>query len=313
MPETMPNGIPWPTISIVTPSFNQGAFIEETICSILLQSYPNFEYIIIDGGSTDNSVEIIRKYEPWLTYWVSEPDYGQSHALNKGFRRTTGEIMAYLNSDDIYYPNVLRSVASHFQESGADILIGSLNRVYIDQGRIESEEILSPQRGNRVHRFPVFTNGRDEDFRCLQPSMFWTRAIWERTGEFDERLHYMMDREWCLRALAKGARVSTTEEIFTRFLVHPGSKGNDEHLNFIVEMVPIYRRLSRLPEFRRVPCVLASFTYYLSFLKESFYTLSMKFYEENRKISGWFVLWMARILRCAVLVMKNVAVKLRGG
>ena len=92
LPEKMSDGSPWPRISIVTPSYNQGQFIEETIRSVLLQGYPNVEYIIIDGGSTDNSLEIIKKYEPWLAYWVSEPDRGQSHALNKGIQKATGDI-----------------------------------------------------------------------------------------------------------------------------------------------------------------------------------------------------------------------------
>ena len=92
LPEKMPDGSDWPRISVVTPSYNQGEFIEETIRSVLLQGYPNLEYIIIDGGSTDNSVEIIKKYEPWLTYWVSEKDRGQSHAINKGFKHAAGEI-----------------------------------------------------------------------------------------------------------------------------------------------------------------------------------------------------------------------------
>src|SRR4030042_6265175 len=96
---TMPDGSPWPKISIVTPSFNQGQFIEETIRSVLLQGYSDLEYIIIDGGSKDDSIELIRKYEKWLTYWVSEPDHGQSHAINKGFRKASGEIVAWLNSD----------------------------------------------------------------------------------------------------------------------------------------------------------------------------------------------------------------------
>src|SRR6185312_15779847 len=90
-----------PRVSIVTPSYNQGQFIEETIRSVLLQGYSNLEYIVIDGGSTDNTVEIIKRYEPWLSYWVSEPDAGQTNAINKGFAVATGEIFGFINSDDL--------------------------------------------------------------------------------------------------------------------------------------------------------------------------------------------------------------------
>ena len=106
-----------PTISIITPSFNQGQFIEETIRSVLLQGYPKLEYIIIDGGSTDETVAIIKKYEPWLTYWVSEVDRGQPHAINKGIAMATGDILAWINSDDIYLPGLLDKVA-RFYRSG---------------------------------------------------------------------------------------------------------------------------------------------------------------------------------------------------
>lgn len=111
LPSQMPDGSLWPQISIITPSYNQGCFLEETIRSILLQGYPNLEYIVIDGGSIDDSVKIIEKYSPWIDYWISEKDRGQSDAINKGFAVSHGEICAYLNSDDLFLPGALKHFA----------------------------------------------------------------------------------------------------------------------------------------------------------------------------------------------------------
>src|SRR5262249_17271802 len=121
--------------SVVTPNFNYGRYLEETIRSVLLQGYPNLEYIIIDGGSTDNSLEIITKYEAWLTHWVRERDRGQSHAINKGMRKATGDLRAYLNSDDYYLPNAFRRLAElHDERPGLDLLHGHC-RVVDSSGR----------------------------------------------------------------------------------------------------------------------------------------------------------------------------------
>ncbi|MEH2295137.1 glycosyltransferase family 2 protein [Nostoc sp.] len=133
LPRRMPNGLEWPRITIVTPSYNQGQFIEETIRSVLLQGYTNLEYIIIDGGSTDNSIEIIKKYEPYLAYWISEPDRGQSHALNKGFRKGTGNLVGWQNSDDYYNPGAfLFAAQASVTYSDANIIYGNVN--YVDEG-----------------------------------------------------------------------------------------------------------------------------------------------------------------------------------
>ena len=124
LPPTAPGGHPWPLISIVTPSFNQGAYLEEAIRSILLQGYPNLEHILIDGGSTDGSVAIIKKYERWFTHWVSERDRGQAHAINKGLARCTGEIFNWINSDDYLMAGALRKIAATFP--GADAVAGAV-------------------------------------------------------------------------------------------------------------------------------------------------------------------------------------------
>ena len=136
LPDKMADGSDWPRISIVTPSYNQGQFIEETIRSVLLQGYPNLEYIIIDGSSDDNSVEVIKKYESWLAHWVSEPDNGQSDALNKGFHYSSGTISAYLNSDDLYFPNVFWDVADVFLKKTDIKWLGS--KPYFDVNRQHS-------------------------------------------------------------------------------------------------------------------------------------------------------------------------------
>ena len=116
-----------PKISIITPSFNQGQFIEETIRSVLLQGYSNLEYIIIDGGSTDDTLEIIEKYSDFITYWISEPDEGQSHAINKGLAKATGEVFNWLNSDDYYLPNALLSLGQYFADhKDTNIFCGQL-------------------------------------------------------------------------------------------------------------------------------------------------------------------------------------------
>jgi glycosyltransferase involved in cell wall biosynthesis len=177
----------WPRITIVTPSYNQGEFLEETIRSVLLQGYPNLEYIVVDGGSSDRSVEIIRKYEKHLAWWVSEKDRGQSHALNKGFARATGEIYAYLNSDDLYEPGALRACAEAFR-GGQQWIAG---RVGFFQEGLGSWPVPMQMESS----FAVWF------WTCpiSQPGCFWAAELHRRAGPFREDLHYFFDYELWLR------------------------------------------------------------------------------------------------------------------
>lgn len=165
---------PLPRISIVTPSFNQARFLERTLRSVLDQGYPNLEYVVIDGGSTDGSVDIIRKYEDRLAYWVSEPDGGHADALNKGFARTSGEIMGWINSDDILFPWTLEALPVLFAAGPEVEWINGVAAVLP-----EDREFPYYTHKFYINRFD-FWMGR---FRWIQQeSTFWRRSLWERAG-----------------------------------------------------------------------------------------------------------------------------------
>lgn len=245
-----------PRITVVTPSFNQAEFIEETIRSVLLQGYPNLEYLVIDGGSTDGSVEIIEKYAPWLSYWCSEPDRGQSHAINKGFEHATGEILGWINSDDIFYPGALRGAAEGLVD--ADLFMGGMVKVRKEGADFVEVKRSTPFKGLPIHTVRVLARGPRHAFHFYQPSLFWRRRLWEEAGPIDERYHYVMDVEWCNRALAQGARVSLSDRPLARFLLHEDSKSVALEERFAAEWFRMYLRLSRRSDFRFLPCLVAS-------------------------------------------------------
>lgn len=164
----------YPRISIVTPNYNQAPYIEETIQSVLNQNYPNLEYIVIDGGSTDGSVEIIKKYEDYLTYWVSEKDGGMYHAIQKGFALSTGEIMAWINSDDMYHRNAFYTVSEIFSTYSQIEWLTGCNTNFDETGRTFNARSAYPQ-----NRFNMFLNPSKH---IQQESTFWRRTLWERAG-----------------------------------------------------------------------------------------------------------------------------------
>lgn len=182
----------YPKISIVTPSYNQGKFLEKTITSILDQEYPNLEYIIIDGGSTDDSKKTIKKYASRLKYWVSEKDNGQADAINKGFAQATGEIMGWLNSDDMLMPGSLELIAKIFSELPQEQWMSSTPQTITQHGHVHHLG-LRPIFFRQLISWGWY-HGRGLGF-IMQEGTFWRRSLWEKTGGRVSDLHYGMDFE----------------------------------------------------------------------------------------------------------------------
>lgn len=206
----------WPKISIVTPSYNQGVFLEKTIRSVLLQGYPNLEYFIIDGGSTDNSIEVIKKYEPWITKWVSEKDRGQSHAINKGFAEATGDLLGWLNSDDYFLPGALFKLAKAYLETPSVGAVYGQGHIVDERGAIVHTPKLVP-----VTRESLFGWCFGNDF--MQPSCLFTRKAWKEVGPLDERLNFALDVEYWIR-IATRFEFKRIIDVLSVSLSHPKAK-----------------------------------------------------------------------------------------
>jgi glycosyltransferase involved in cell wall biosynthesis len=208
----------WPTITVVTPSFNQAAFLEETLSSVLDQDYPNIEYIVVDGGSTDGSVDILRRHESRFAWWVSEPDGGQSAAINKAFARSNGSIMGYLNSDDLLLPGALTRIARFFVRHGSErSLLAPFGGGVFGEGVLQSWH--EPPRRVRAREWLTTRTS------LFQPSTYWTRSLWRRLGGFREDLRFAFDKEFFLRAIfrEKAYRRGTPAPL-AMFRIHPSSK-----------------------------------------------------------------------------------------
>lgn len=204
-----------PTISIVTPSLNQAGFLRQTLDSVLEQNYPRLEYVVQDGGSADGSAQILENLRPYLHHLESRADGGQAHALNLGFARTTGEVMAYLNSDDLLLPGTLHYVGRYFAEHpGVDVVYG--HRVLVDEGGMEIGRWILPAHRDAYLRFADYVP---------QETLFWRRRIWERAGgRFDESFHFAMDWDLLLRFLDAGARIVRVPRFLGAYRVHGAAK-----------------------------------------------------------------------------------------
>ena len=219
----MSDGRPWPRISLVTPSYNQGQFIEETIRSILLQGYPDLEYLVLDGASTDNSVEIIKQYSPWLSYWTSEPDSGQSDAINRGLKMATGDFASWINSDDMLCKNALADHASHIGFDTNVVYLGFCR--YIDK----DSNPLSTHRG-RVFSLEDLVRIRTvwrSRGHIVQPEVLFPRELALAVGGLNPGNYSTMDYELWGKFFLADATFHYTDIPFGMFREHDKQKTHD--------------------------------------------------------------------------------------
>ncbi|MBK8805289.1 MAG: glycosyltransferase [Bacteroidales bacterium] len=229
----------YPKISIVTPSYNQGQYLEETILSVLNQNYPNLEYIIIDGGSTDNSVEIIKKYADRITYWVSEPDNGQSHAINKGLEYCTGEIFNWLNSDDYYLDGALLTIGRTFLENPDCDIVAAKEFLFSST----KKELTNGTFVSDDYTYTVFLGIFD------QPCTFIKFSTFKEILPLNTEFHYVMDSELYIRYLLKNGnrRIKKIDTPINMFRLHETSKSVSLGYKFRSEKYIIeYEILSKL-------------------------------------------------------------------
>ncbi|UOG75944.1 glycosyltransferase [Hymenobacter tibetensis] len=223
----------FPKISIITPSYNQGQYLEETIKSIIAQEYSNFELIIIDAGSSDNTVEVIRKYESWITYWVSEKDRGQSHAIQKGLEVATGDIINWINSDDIVAPGTFQRIAAEFDLEKYDAICGYCDFFLHDLDHLDLRNMrmgIGATVGDTISLNQI-----------NQPSTYFKASVIKQLG-IDEQFRYTMDLDlWYRYLLVAGQRkVLLSEGLFSYFRLHDSSKSVAEGEKFHGDVWKVY-------------------------------------------------------------------------
>ncbi|KAA6439732.1 glycosyltransferase [Dyadobacter flavalbus] len=249
----------FPKLTVITPSYNQADFLERTILSVLNQNYPNLEYIIIDGGSTDKSVDIIRKYEKYLSWWVSEKDRGQVHAINKALEKATGDYISFQNSDDVYFPDTFRIFGEAVRKSADDILYGDLYMITTDD---EVTEILKTTSYNLNCQIL-------EGMQIHNQSLFFKRSLVEKYGVFDESFRFAFDYEFITRYTAKGTTtVRKVEGLAGALRVHADAKsstiasvGKEEHLR-VQKMYLTENASAPLNKIRYLSCRIRKVAYF---------------------------------------------------
>ncbi len=235
-----------PLISVITPSYNQAPYLEKTIRSVLEQDYPNLQYGIVDGCSTDGSIEIIQKYRNHLDFAIIEKDHGQAEALNKGMKRAIGRIVCYINSDDTLLPHALHTVANHFVNHPDDMwMIGDC--IFIDcrgnrmvHPETHTDRMIATEIDDLAHVLI-----RNKPVEMPQPGIFWKRELLHRFGYFDETLHYTFDYDmWC-RFLAAGLKPAVVHDALATYRLHDTSKSCAQKPQFLLEHIETEKRYAR--------------------------------------------------------------------
>lgn len=226
----------WPKITLVTPSFNQGQFLEATLDSVLGQGYPNLEYRVIDGGSTDASVGILERYSKHLDFWVSEPDAGQADALIKGFRTASGDLMNWINSDDLLRPGALFAVAEAWMQEPTDLIVGE---------DIQFQTTPEAPVGHFFpagYRYPECLRFWDDSFRYHQPPTFFSRRAYEAVGGLSRDLHYVMDYDlYCRMLRLPSVAVRYLDRVLSAFRLHAAAKTTHAKARFLLELRGVSR------------------------------------------------------------------------
>jgi glycosyltransferase involved in cell wall biosynthesis len=227
-----------PKISIITPSFNQGNFLEETILSVITQEYPNYELLIIDGGSVDNTSDVINKYKDYITYWVSEKDRGQSHAIQKGLERVTGDIVNWINSDDLLAPGALYAIAREFDLSRFDVLCGYCDYFINTLDKLD-------KRNERMKLFDTVGHTL-LNVHINQPSTFFKTSVLKALS-VDEQFRYTMDVDlWYRFLLEKGhQKVQFSDSLLSYFRLHDKSKTVAENPYFLDEIHRVFYNIAK--------------------------------------------------------------------
>lgn len=222
----------YPRISIITPSYNQGQYIEETILSVINQNYPNLEYIIMDGGSTDQTLEVIKKYDKYIDYWVSEPDQGQADAINKGFKIASGDILGWINSDDYYVDGALEKIAKAIDSDREVFFYGNANYHFEESNRFSHVNVI--EKIKRYH-LPF-------DLGFIQPATFWTKSLWDDVGPLNTLYTYGFDWEWFLRVckVTLPTPIDSTLATYRVHSTHKSGTGGKARSNELLEILENY-------------------------------------------------------------------------